>query len=104
MTRYLLLFDSYGHVFLGRPFWLEDRFVFVYAAGPRQHNPSCVWVPWDSWPYFTLRFETSLFVATYDSQGYGGSIRARLHTGEELTIQSQSYVTTDSSVGQSVLE
>jgi hypothetical protein len=27
-----------------------------------------------------LRFETSLFVASYDSQGYGGSIRPRLHT------------------------
>jgi hypothetical protein len=28
-----------------------------------------------------LRFETSLFVASYDSQGYGGGIRTRLHTG-----------------------
>jgi hypothetical protein len=28
-----------------------------------------------------LRFETSLLVASYDSQGYGGSIRPRLHTG-----------------------
>jgi hypothetical protein len=28
-----------------------------------------------------LRFETSLFVASYDSQGYGGGIRPRLHTG-----------------------
>jgi hypothetical protein len=29
-----------------------------------------------------LRFETSLFVASYDSQGYGGGIRPRLHTGD----------------------
>jgi hypothetical protein len=28
-----------------------------------------------------LRFETSLFVASYDSQGHGGGIRPRLHTG-----------------------
>jgi hypothetical protein len=28
-----------------------------------------------------LRFETSLFVASYDSQGHGGGIRTRLHTG-----------------------
>jgi hypothetical protein len=28
-----------------------------------------------------LTFETSLFVASYDSQGYGGGIRPRLHTG-----------------------
>jgi hypothetical protein len=31
--------------------------------------------------YYCLRFETSLFVASYDSQGYGGGIRPRLHTG-----------------------
>jgi hypothetical protein len=28
-----------------------------------------------------LMFETSLFVAAYDSQSYGGGIRTRLHTG-----------------------
>jgi hypothetical protein len=28
-----------------------------------------------------LRFETFLFVASYDSQGHGGGIRPRLHTG-----------------------
>jgi hypothetical protein len=32
---------------------------------------------------YCLRFETSLFVASYDSQGHGGGIRSRLHTGEE---------------------
>jgi hypothetical protein len=31
--------------------------------------------------FYCLRFETSLFVASYDSQGYGGGIRTRLHTG-----------------------
>jgi hypothetical protein len=31
--------------------------------------------------FYCLRFETSLFVACYDSQGYGGGIRTRLHTG-----------------------
>jgi hypothetical protein len=37
---------------------------------------------------YYLRFETSLFVASYDSQGHGGGIRPRLHTGvfyDELT-------------------
>jgi hypothetical protein len=28
MTRYLLLFDSYGLVIVGRPLWREDRSVF----------------------------------------------------------------------------
>jgi hypothetical protein len=31
--------------------------------------------------FYSLRFETSLFVASYDLQGYGGGIRSRLHTG-----------------------
>jgi hypothetical protein len=31
--------------------------------------------------FYRLRFEISLFVASYDSQGYGGGIRSRLHTG-----------------------
>jgi hypothetical protein len=33
----------------------------------------------------------SLFVASYDSQGYGGGIITRLHTAS----QSQSYIMTD---------
>jgi hypothetical protein len=34
--------------------------------------------------FYCLRFETSLFVASYDSQGHGGGIRPSLHTGVEL--------------------
>jgi hypothetical protein len=30
--------------------------------------------------FYSLRFETSLFVASYDSQSQGGGIRTRLHT------------------------
>jgi hypothetical protein len=33
---------------------------------------------------YCLRFETSFFVASYDSQGHGGGIRPRLHTGAWL--------------------
>jgi hypothetical protein len=32
--------------------------------------------------FYCLRFETSLFVASYDSQGHGGGIRPRLHMGQ----------------------
>jgi hypothetical protein len=32
-----------------------------------------------------LRFATSLFVASYDSQGYGGGNRPRLHTGKSIS-------------------
>jgi hypothetical protein len=31
--------------------------------------------------FYCLRFETSLFVSSYDSQGHGGGIRPRLHAG-----------------------
>jgi hypothetical protein len=42
---------------------------FTIAPEPRQRS------------HFLVRFEISLFVASYDSQGYGGGIRPRLHTG-----------------------
>jgi hypothetical protein len=34
MTRYLLLFDSYGQVFAGRPLWREDGSVFCICCWP----------------------------------------------------------------------
>jgi hypothetical protein len=36
---------------------------------------------WLATIYYVLTFETSHFVASYDSQGHGGGIRPRLHTG-----------------------
>jgi hypothetical protein len=46
--------------------------------------------------FYCLRFETSLFVASYDSQGYDGDIRPHLHTGLSVSqSQSQIYDTTD---------
>jgi hypothetical protein len=52
--RYLLFFDSYGLVFVGRPFWREDASAFLYAAGPCQRSLSRVRVPEYSRPYFTV--------------------------------------------------
>jgi hypothetical protein len=40
-----------------------------------------------------------LFVVSYDSRGYGGGIRRRLHPGLILLSQSQSHIATD---GQSI--
>jgi hypothetical protein len=78
------------------------------AAGGRQRSHSRVRVPRDSWPYFLFQIRDfpnlegqvpvfisprnrvaqlhpqaldSLFVASYDSQVYGGAIRTRLHAG-----------------------
>jgi hypothetical protein len=55
---------------------------FTIASDPRQRIHSRARVPW--WLviiFYRLRFESSIFVASYDSQGYGGGIRPRLHTG-----------------------
>jgi hypothetical protein len=51
---------------------------FTIAAGPRRVSHSRVRVPSI---FYCLRFDTSLYIASYDSQGYGGDIRFRLHTG-----------------------
>jgi hypothetical protein len=43
-------------------------FLGTESLGTRDHN-NCI------------KFETSLFIASYDSQGHGGGIEPRLHTG-----------------------
>jgi hypothetical protein len=54
---------------------------FTVAAGSCQCSHFRVRVPWGLVTiFYCLRFETSLFVASYDSQGYGRSILPRLHT------------------------
>jgi hypothetical protein len=70
---------------------------FIIAAGPRQGSfPSPTGL---MTIFYDLRFQAppgrvsqlqsqalgSLFVASYDSQGYNGGIRPRLHTGENRT-------------------
>jgi hypothetical protein len=92
MTRYLLLFDSYGLVSVGRPLWREDGSVFCICCWPLPAHsfsgPSPLWLA----PiFYCLRFETSLFVASYDSQGHGGGIRPRLHTGK-TSPQLEKYI------------
>jgi hypothetical protein len=90
---------------------------FAIAAGPRQRNHSWVWVPRDSWPYFTVSESTlskpggsgpciyipprnrvahlysqalgPLLVASYDPQGYGGGIRTRHHAGYYSTLKAE---------------
>jgi hypothetical protein len=82
MTKYLLLFDSYGLVFVGRSLWRMNGSVFCicYRSSSAQSfsGPS----PLDlATIFYCLSSETSLFVASYDSQGHGGGIRLRLLTG-----------------------
>jgi hypothetical protein len=79
MTRYSLVFDNYGPVFVSVLSDERTGLSFVYAC-----PFGLVTI------FYCLRFETSLFVASYYSQGHGGGIRPRLHTGEviEFTLLS----------------
>jgi hypothetical protein len=61
---------------------------FVYDAGPCQRSLSRVRVLLGlTIIFYCLRFETSLFVASYDSQGHGKGIGPRLHTSVNSFIQ-----------------
>jgi hypothetical protein len=52
----------------------------------RARSPPYLHPPGNGWSGYTSKHQTlgSLFVASYDSQGYGGGIRPRLHTGKLL--------------------
>jgi hypothetical protein len=45
MTRHLLLFDSFGLVFVGRPLWREDGSIFCICCWLYQRSLSRVRVP-----------------------------------------------------------
>jgi hypothetical protein len=68
MTRYLLLFGSYGFVFVERPVWQVDGSVFCICCWPLAaqsfSGPSSLGL---ATIFYSLRFETSLFVASYPS-------------------------------------
>jgi hypothetical protein len=77
--------DSYVLDSLGRPLWREDGSVFWLCRWPLPaqsfSGPSLLGL---ATVFYCLRFETSLFVASYDSESHGGGIRPRLHTGSSL--------------------
>jgi hypothetical protein len=71
--------DGCGFVDVGRSLWRENGSVVYkcFSASPAQScsdlsDLEVVTI------FYCLRFDTSLFVASYDSQGYGGGIRTRL--------------------------
>jgi hypothetical protein len=86
---------------------------FAIAASPRQHGHSRVRVSWDSWPYFTasdtrLPFSSPhttrrVTVEVFDPASTRGTELNWTQVNYPESSQSQSYVTTDGSVGQSVL-
>jgi hypothetical protein len=94
MTRYLSLFGSYSLVFVGRPLWQEDGSVFYICCWPLPAQSFLGPSPLGLAPiFYCLRFENSLFIAFYDSQGHGRGIQPRLHMGKltDLTYPGQLY-------------
>jgi hypothetical protein len=82
MTRYVLLFDSYGLVFVERPLWREGGSVFLYML---LALASAVFLESESFGTHDHILLSQIwdfpFVVSYDSQGHGGGIRPRLYTG-----------------------
>jgi hypothetical protein len=85
MARFLLLSDSCGFVDVGRYLWREDGSVVYNCSWPSPaqsfSGPSPMGLVII---FYCFRLKTSLFIASYDSQGYGGGIRPSLHTGASL--------------------
>jgi hypothetical protein len=106
--QFFFLSDNCGFLVVGHPLWREDgsEFICSIASGPCQNSHSRVEVPQNSWPYFTVHLRLPNlegqvpvfispktrwpsytprhwvpFAASYDSQGYGGSILTRPRKG-----------------------
>jgi hypothetical protein len=85
----LLLSDSSGFIDVGRSPLREDGSVVYNCCWPSPaqsfSGPSPMGL---ATIFYCLRFKASLFVASYDSQSYGGAIRPRLHTRSHFSSQS----------------
>jgi hypothetical protein len=56
-----------------------------YLRLPQPGGPGpCIYIPQEQVAQLYSRALGSLFVTSYDSQGYGGGIQYRLHTGLKL--------------------
>jgi hypothetical protein len=80
-TRLLLLSDSCGFVPGGGSLWLEDGSVVYNCSWP---SPAQSFSGTSPVRLGTIFYCLGLFVASYESQGHGGGIRHRLHTGNTL--------------------
>jgi hypothetical protein len=73
---------------------------FTIAAGSCQRSHSGVRFPWDWRSFVLFQIETSLFVTSFDSQGYGGGIRPRLRTGYITLLLVSRYIASGRTTAQ----
>jgi hypothetical protein len=90
--------------FVGRRFWREYGSVICTCCCPFPALSFLGPSPFELVTiFYCLWFETSLFVASYNSQGHGGGIRPRLHTGSfNLKVKVTLWLTVSQSVGLGV--
>jgi hypothetical protein len=78
--------------FRGAPSLTRGRVCLLYVPLPLPAQPSSGPSPLGlATVFYCLRFETSLFVASYDSQDHGGGIRPRDHTGGILGFKNELF-------------
>jgi hypothetical protein len=87
MTRYLLLFDSYGLVFVGRHLWREDGSVFCICCWPLPAqsflDPSPLVL---ATVFYCLRFETSQSQSHIATDGQSESLDVEPHMTTYLLL------------------
>jgi hypothetical protein len=72
---------------------------FTISSVPRQRSHFWVWVPWDSWQYFTVSDSRLLFSSPPTTRGVAVEVFDPASTLEYfllLLFESESYITTDS--------
>jgi hypothetical protein len=91
MTRYLLLFDSYGLVLWGGPSLTRVGICLLYVAGTCHRSLSLVRVPRDSQPYFTVSDLRVLFSSPPTilrvTMEVFDSASTRVYTGRYIAIR-----------------
>jgi hypothetical protein len=66
-------------------FFFIQSMIVSLASNPQPEGPGiCIIIPSDTVAQLYPQAPVSLFAAFYDSQGYGGGILTRLHTGKGL--------------------
>jgi hypothetical protein len=87
MTRYFHYCLAVTVLFLWGAHSDERTGVFCICCWPFPAQPFSCPSPLElATIFYCFTFETSLFVASYDSQGHGGGIRPRLHTGSIIHV------------------
>jgi hypothetical protein len=95
-ARFLLLSDSCGFVAVGRSLWRKHGSIIYSWCCPSPAQSFSGLCPVGLVTiFYCLRFETSFFVASYDSQGHGGGIYWRVVPIVEAQSENKTHLLTE---------